>query len=228
MSNVTMIVFSILLILLFGTVTGYLFGRKGKNGKRVTRFSSLEKIRSIGELSVLKIFTKEIVAQEDHVLGNFGRKYLQPLITNKKIVMIFDFVINCSYDLKSTSFRIERTCEGFTITLPGPKYDVNIRNISFYDEQRSQILPFLLPGLFQNVLGGGFSVEDKNRLIEEAKNVIREKARELVRDMQMDIETSARKTLERIAFSFVEEQVDILFMGGEEMEVRSSLERETA
>lgn len=228
MSNVTLITFSILILMLIGIVAGYLLGRKRQNGKRVTRFSSLERIRSIGELSVLKIFTKEIVAQEDHILGNFGRKYLQPVITNKKIVMIFDFVINCSYDMKSPRFSIERSGERFRITLPAPKYDVNIRNISFYDEQRSQFLPFLLPGIFQNFFGGGFSVEDKNRLIEEAKNVIREKARELVTDMQMDIEASARKTLERIAFSFVQEQVEILFTEGEEMEVRATLEKQTA
>ncbi|MBN1333906.1 MAG: DUF4230 domain-containing protein [Synergistales bacterium] len=228
MSNITIFTFSILMILLTGLVIGFLFGRKRKSDKRVTRFSSLEKIRSIGELTVLKIFTKEIVAQEDHALGNFGRKYLQPIITNKKIVMIFDFVINCSYDLKSPGFIIERSADRFTVTLPCPKYDVNIRNISFYDEQRSQFLPFLLPGLLQNVLGGGFSVEDKNRLIEEAKNVIREKAHQLVMDMRIDIEASARKTLERIAFSFAEVEGDILFREGEEMEVRASLGKETA
>jgi len=228
MSTITMQIIAMIIILVSGIILGVVFTKSRKGSARVNRFSSLEKIRSIGELSVLRIFTKEIVAQEDHVLGNFGRKYLQPIITNKKIVMIFDFVINCSYDLKSNAFGIERTSDGVTITLPAPRYDVNIRNITFYDEQRSQILPFLLPGILQNVLGGGFSVDDKNRIIEEAKNVIREKAMQLVGDMKSDIESSARNTLERIAFSCLNEEVEIFFREGEEMEVRAELEKNSA
>lgn len=190
--------------------------RRKKNGGQVNVFSSIERMRSIGTLSVFKVITKEIVTETDHTWGELGERYLGWVLTRKKMAMIFEFEIDFSYNLQHPSFRIDETAEGHVIQMPPCDHCVHIRDIRFYDEQRSKLLPWLLPDLLNGFLGGGFSEEDKNGLVDAAKIHAEKQAMELIGDIRSEVRSSAKSTLESIsrafgavelAFEFAEEQV---------------------
>ena len=48
--------------------------RTRKNAREMNVQSSIQDMKAIGELSVFKVITKEIVTESDHLLGNFGKK----------------------------------------------------------------------------------------------------------------------------------------------------------
>ncbi|MCS6996469.1 MAG: hypothetical protein NZ533_05860, partial [Casimicrobiaceae bacterium] len=55
---------------------------------------SLEGLRAVGELTVFRAITKEIVTETDYSFGEFGRKYLRWAFSQKKLAMIFEFQID--------------------------------------------------------------------------------------------------------------------------------------
>ena len=73
-------------------------------GREIKIHASLEELRSVGELVVFKVITKEIVTTSMHWLGEKGKKYFQWLISTKKMAMIFEFDIDFRYDLRSPDF----------------------------------------------------------------------------------------------------------------------------
>jgi hypothetical protein len=95
--------------------------------------------------------------------------------------------------------------------MPRCLYEVHIRDISFYDEQNSKFLPWLLPDLLNRAFGSGFSEEDKNQLKEEAKNQAAQLAEGVVNKLQSEVENSARQTLTTLAKSLGIQKVDIDF-----------------
>ena len=187
--------------------------RKTAPASRVTSLiSSLESVRSIGYLSVFKAFTKEIVTETDHSWGSFGKKYLGWVLSNKKMAMIFEFEIDFRYDLRSVEFSIAELSEGcFVFTLPPCLHEAHIRNIQFYDEQGSRLLPWLLPEILSGFLPSGFSEEDKNRLVADAKSHAQAQSRRLIDTLESEVQSSARRTLESIAFSLGAKKVEFEF-----------------
>jgi len=181
-------------------------------GRAIRIHASLEELRSVGELVVFKVITKEIVTTSTHWLGEKGKKYFQWLISTKKMAMIFEFDIDFRYDLHSPDFIIEEQGENkFRLKMPQCFYEVHIRDISFYDEQNTKFLPWLLPDLLNRAFGSGFNEEDKNSLIEEAKYQATQMAENLVRKMRSEVENSCRQTLEAISKNFGAEKVLIDF-----------------
>jgi hypothetical protein len=79
---------------------------------------SMEEMRAIGDLSVYKAFTKEIVTETDHSWGEFGGKYLGWLL-KKKMAMIFEFEIEFHYTLRSNAFAITNPDPGRGFRLRG-------------------------------------------------------------------------------------------------------------
>jgi hypothetical protein len=141
----------------------WLFFRPRGSGKEVRIYSSIEQLRSVGELVAFKMVTKEIVTASQHWFGDTGKRYFQWLVSTKKMAMIFEFDIDFRYDLRSTDFKIEQLNENrYTLKMPPCLYQVHIRDISFYDEQNSKFLPWLLPDLLNRAFGSGFSEADKN------------------------------------------------------------------
>ncbi len=180
----------------------------------VAHFSTIERFHSLGELSVYKVVTKEIVTARDHAFGEIGQKYFRWLLSNKKMAIIFQFDIDFKYDLNSPDFQVvEKSDGGFEITMPEVEYDTNIKDIKFYDEQGARLLPWLLPSLVTAAFSDGFDEASKNKLIEEAKVQVAQMATEFAASMRSDVESSARKTLESIAKSFGAKQVLITFSG---------------
>jgi len=186
--------------------------RRNKPAGQTRIFSSIERLRAIGQLSVYKVMTKEIVTETDHTWGEFGTRYLKWVLSSKKMAMIFEFVIDFRYNLQSPLFKIEEIgAATYSVTLPPCDYEVHIRDIRFYDEQGSKLLPWLLPDLLNGFLSDGFSEEDKNKLVNAAKGHAEKQALELINNMQSEVQKSARTTLESISRAFGAETVEFKF-----------------
>lgn len=184
--------------------------RNRQPAREISIHSSIERFRAIGQLSVFKVITKEIVTETDHSWGEFGAKYLGWVLSKKKMAMIFEFEIDFRYDLRSPDFRIEPAgAGGSIITMPPCLHEAHIRDIQFYDEQRSRLLPWLLPDLLSGFLTDGFSEEHRNRLVSAAKAHAEQQARRLISSFESDVQASARTTLQSIAKAF--DVVDVRF-----------------
>lgn len=178
--------------------------------------AAIEELRSIGVLSVFKAVTKEIVTARDHSLGNLGKRYLEWLITSRKMAMIFEFDIDFQYDLRDRAFGVVAAGSGdYRISMPPCAYVVHVRNVTFYDEQDEKLLPILLPDVINKILPGGFREEDRNRLMEEARTQAEGLAENLARRLGSEVQTSARQTLEMLAKSFGARAVTIDFPEGD-------------
>ena len=167
---------------------------------KITVHSGIEHMKSIGQLSVFKVVTKEIVTEIDHTWGDFGEKYLSWVVSGKKMAIIFEFEIDFRFDLRRPEFEIiPGPDNSYTIKMPPCFFDAHIRDIRFYDEQRSRFMPWLLPELLNGFLSGGFSESDKNKLVTAAKNHAAKQAVQLIGSIQSEVENSAKATLESIA-----------------------------
>jgi hypothetical protein len=174
--------------------------RKNKPAREIRVFSSIEKLRAIGQLSVYKVLTKEIVTETDHTWGEFGNRYLSWVLSGKKMAMIFEFEIDFRFNLQSPLFEIkEKGEDAYAIIMPPCDYEVHIRDIRFYDEQGSKLLPWLLPDLLNGFISGGFREEDKNRLVDAAKSHAEKQALQLINNIQSEVQKSAKSTLESIS-----------------------------
>jgi hypothetical protein len=186
-------------------------GRPRKPGK-VDVISTVERFKSVGELVVFKVFTKEIITTSDHWFGETGKKYFRWLASEKKMAMIFQFDIDFKYDLHSPDFVVEPLeIDSYLLKMPKCLYESHIENISFYDEQRARLLPWLLPDLLSKAFSDNFGEEAKNRLVAEAKDQASQMANELVKRMQSEVQKSARQTLGLLAKGFGAREITITF-----------------
>jgi hypothetical protein len=185
---------------------------KSKAGPQIQAFLSIEDLRSIGELSVFKVLTKEIVTAKDHWLGDFGKKYMEWVISSKKMAMIFEFDISFKYNLRDPDFVVENQGQGlYRVKMPRCRYDIFIRDITFYDEQRSRFMPWLIPDLLNDVFGPGFNEEDRNRLKREARQQAEALASNLVNRLRSEVQSSARETMEMLAKGFSAQKITVEF-----------------
>ncbi|WP_107775984.1 DUF4230 domain-containing protein [Campylobacter concisus] len=179
--------------------------------------TEISQLKSIGELSVFQVYSKEIVTKTDHAFGNFGKEYLRWLISEKKLSMIFEFEINFIYDLTSPKLEITQIANSsYKINMPPCKYKFSIADMKFYDEKNGKFIPFLLPDSLNGFFGSTFTEEDKNRLIEEARNEVKKMSVRLISQLQSKIHKSARDTLEAIAKSFGANKVEFVFDDNDE------------
>jgi hypothetical protein len=175
--------------------------------------ASIERMRAIGQLSVFKVITKEIVTETDHSWGEFGQKYLSWVMSGKKMAMIFEFEIDFRYDLRRPEFEVlERPGRAFLVRVPPCFFEAHIRDIRFYDEQRARVLPWLLPDLLNGFLAGGFSEADKNKLVVAAKGHAEKQAVALIESLQSEVQNSAQSTLLALSRAFGAEQVEFEFL----------------
>ena len=218
-----------LIVLVFGILVGAggvigirrMFHKKGPKSTvpEYQIHSFLENLKSVGELVVFKAFTKEIVTAAANWFGDTGKRYLTWLVSNKKMAMVFEFEINFRYDLKSPDFAVSDAGDGkFNIRMPQCLYDISIRRISLYDEQKTKLLPWLLPGLVSEFFGTTFNEGEKNRLMDEALKQASFMADQLINRLSSEIEKSARQTMETLAKSFGAKSVQLDFSKSEMVE----------
>jgi hypothetical protein len=202
----------IVTLVVVGGVWIWLKLKTNKSVKDVRIFSSIEQLRAMGQLSVYKVMTKEIVTETDHTWGEIGTRYLSWVLSKKKMAMIFEFVIDFRYNLQSPLFEIiEKSDTAYSIVMPPCDYEVHIRDIRFYDEQGAKLLPWLLPDLLNGFLSNGFSEDDKNKLVDAAKGHAEKQALELINNIQSEVQKSAKTTLESISKAFGVKHLDFKF-----------------
>lgn len=207
----------------------WLKSRHGKSAAEIHVFSSIEQLRAIGQLSVYRVLTKEIVTETDHTWGEFGSRYLSWVLSGKKMAMIFEFAIDFRFNLQSPLFQIKERGEGsYAISMPPCEYEVHIRDIRFYDEQGSKLLPWLLPDLLNGFLSGGFSEENKNKLVAAAKGHAERQALELINNIQSEVQKSAKSTLESVSRAFGARHLEFTFATKAATEVQVALPEKLA
>ena len=194
--------------------------------------SSIDELRAIGELSVFKAVSKDLITHSDHTFGEFGRKYLSWAFTKKKLAMVFEFEMDFRYDLRSGQFRVEAV-QSLTDVGPAPgspqapavavidmppcRVDVSVKDLAFYDEQRAKLLPWLLPDLVQGFFDGSFNEDDKNRLIAAARTHAMTQAQSLAERYREQVERSAHTTLAMLVRPLGYPTVQVRFAARQEL-----------
>jgi len=190
----------LVVVLIFGAVVIALLRRSPGAGATVEMRASVEHLRAVGELVVLKVFTQQIVTQSDHVMGEWGEKWLNWLVSSKKTAMIFEFVVDFRYDLKTPAFQAAVVGEtGIRFEMPPCFYEIQLKDISIYDERASALVPLLLPEWLGQAFGGRFTEKEKNELIQAARQKAEEMALQLTKRMLGEVRQSAETTLSAIA-----------------------------
>ena len=107
----------------------------------VTYESFVTSMKAVGELSVFRIVTKEVITASDHWFGEFGKKYLNWLLSSQRITLVIEFDVDFRYDLTDSAFRVEREGEGvFRMTLPPCRHEVLIRDMRIHSEDKTELL----------------------------------------------------------------------------------------
>ncbi len=196
--------------------------RRGRGGGRknspqiMTRESFITSMRAVGELSVFRIMTKEVITASDHWLGEFGQKYLNWLLSSQRITLVIEFDVDFRYDLTDPRFAITAKAGGFHVVLPPCRHEILIRDMRIHSEDKTELLPWLMPDLLGRFITGGFSVEAKNKLIQETRQQARGLAGDLVGKAGLEAQKSATRTLTMLAQGLGVDQVEIDFLGADE------------
>jgi hypothetical protein len=221
----------VFLLLGFGGGWAWRARRRVEPRELVVR-GSVDELRAIGELSVFKAVSKDLITHSDHTFGEFGRKYLSWAFTKKKLAMVFEFEMDFRYDLRSERCRVEavvppadvgpragvpQPVPKALIELPPCRVEVSIKDLAFYDEQRSRLLPWLLPDLLQGFFDGRFSEEDKNRLIGAARAHAMAQAQGLAERYRAQVERSAYTTLAMLVRPLGYAEVEVRFASKQEL-----------
>ncbi len=178
--------------------------------------SVIESIRAVGELTVFRIVAKEIATQHEHIFGNFGKNYLNWLWSGKKAALVFQFVIDFKYNLRSKDFEIiEKSPGSYLLKMPKCTHDISLKDMKVYDEQGSQFLPEVLPKFLGRILGSRVSEDEKNQLIQAAQENAIKLAEGYAKGMSAELEKSARQTLEPIGRAFGAEHMRFDFGGSD-------------
>jgi len=208
--------------ILIGLVVAALLGltwrlaRRGRGKGRAPVAPTIESfvtsMRAVGELSVFRIMTKEVISASEHWFGEFGRKYLKWLLSEQKITLVMEFDVDFRYDLNDPACKVTRTGpDGFRITLPPCRHEVFLRDMRIHSEDTSELLPWLMPDLVGRFFTGGFSVDAKNKLIVETRQESRRFAADLVRKVEAEAQASAIRTLSTLTQGLGQPQVEFAF-----------------
>jgi hypothetical protein len=190
--------------------------RKGTVAKANTVQSFVTSMRAVGELSVFRIMTKEVISTSDHWFGEFGKKYLGWLFSSKHMTLIIEFDVDFRYDLNDPAFRVSDEGSGkVALTLPPCRHEILIRDMQIHSEGKTEFLPWLMPDLLGRFFTGGFSVEAKNRLIAETRQEASRFARALVQRATGEAQASATRTLEMLCRGLGATEVNVEFLAAE-------------
>ena len=122
------------------------FARRGRSGGRapavVNHESFITSMKAVGELSVFRIMTKEVITASEHWFGEFGKKYLNWLLSEQRITLVIEFDVDFRYDLDDPQFRVLGQGEGaFNVVLPPCRHEVLIRDMRIHSEDKTKLLP---------------------------------------------------------------------------------------
>jgi hypothetical protein len=146
--------------------------------------TSVDYIRQIGDLAVLRASIKEIVTTK---VGNAGW-----FTTQGKLAIICHFDIKYTYDLRKARISAGTRSDGVrycVIHLPKHQYEVSTQSIRFYDEQDGSWL-----GFAQRT-----PPDERTKALDAARVQAETQAKAFLTDMQGEIQNSARATLGQLA-----------------------------
>jgi len=156
-------------------------------GSVATVATSVDFIREIGELHVLRASVKEIVTS---AVGEASW-----LKTPGKLAIICHFDIKYKYNLHKARIVAGGRGDGTRycmIRLPRHDYEVSTGQIRFYDDQDGTWL-----GFPQKT-----PPDEKTRVLEAARRQAEEQAKAFLGDLEGEIQASARSTVTQIAKAF--------------------------
>ncbi len=190
--------------------------RRGRGKSRKPAAPTIESfvtsMRAVGELSVFRIMTKEVITASEHWFGEFGKKYLNWLLSEQRITLVMEFDVDFRYDLNDPACKVDRTGpDSCRITLPPCRHEVFLRDMRIHSEDKPELLPWLMPDLVGRFFTGGFSVDAKNQLISETRQESRRFAAELVRKVETEAQNSAIRTLSTLTQGLGQLQVEFVF-----------------
>jgi hypothetical protein len=182
---------TILALALAMLFAGYLLrgalGTRSGAGTVPTVATSVDFIRDIGELHVLRASVKEIVTS---AVGEASW-----LKTPGKLAIICHFDIKYKYNLHNARIVAGGRGDGTRycmIRLPRHDYEVSTGEIRFYDDQDGTWL-----GFTQKT-----PPDEKTRVLEAARRKAEEQAKAFLGDLESEIQASARSTVTQIARAF--------------------------
>jgi hypothetical protein len=191
------------------------FARRSAKKDRVpvvNHESFITSMKAVGELSVFRIMTKEVITASEHWFGEFGKKYLNWLLSEQRITLVIEFDVDFRYDLNDPQFRVESRGENaYNVVLPPCKHEVLIRDMRIHSEDKTKLLPWLMPEVLDRMVTGGFSVDAKNKLISETRLQTSNYAGELVSKATGEAQRSAARTLSMLAQGLGASKVDFDF-----------------
>jgi hypothetical protein len=158
--------------------------------------TSVDFIRDIGELHVLRASVKEIVTTP---VGEATW-----LRAPGKLAIICHFDIKYKYDLHKARIVAGGREDGSrycVIRLPRHEFEVSTGKIQFYDDQDGTWL-----GFTQKT-----PPDEKTRVLEAARRQAEEQAKVFLGDLEGDIQASARSTVAQIARAFGYSDVRVEF-----------------
>jgi hypothetical protein len=149
--------------------------------------ASVDYIRQIGDLAVLRASVKEIVTTK---VGNAGW-----FTTQGKLAIICHFDIKYKYDLRKAHIAAGTRDDGTRycmIHLPKHEYEVSTKSIQFYDEQDGTWLGFV-----QRT-----PPDERTKALEAGRLQAESQAKAFLTEMESEIQSSAKATLGQIARAF--------------------------
>ncbi len=99
----------------------------------------------------------------------------------------------------------------YLVTMPPCRHEVLIRDMRIHSEDKTELLPWLMPDLLGRFFTGGFSVEAKNKLISETREQASRFAGNLVKRTTGEAQRSATLTLSMLAQGLGAQRVDFDF-----------------
>jgi len=189
--------FMVLALVLLVGAAAYFTGRRVSSGGSVPSVStSVDFIRQIGELHVLRASVKEIVTSK---IGDANW-----LRTPGKLAIICHFDIKYKYNLQKARIVAGSREDGSRycmIHLPRHEYEVATREIRFYDEQDGTWLGFTLKT----------PPDEKTKALDAARQQAEIQAKAFLTEMEGEIQASATATLSQIARAFGYSDISIEF-----------------
>ncbi len=202
--------FSTIVLLVLLTVSIMIIFSGGRKYK-VDIHPVIEKVKEIGELHFFQIYFKDIIVETKPFVTNPNLAYLNFFVSEKKMILLVEFLSEFKIDLMEPAFAINVNDEdGYVeFLLPRIKYTVNIKDLRFIDEQNARILPFLLPGFLSTQIG--FTVDERNEIISQAKRSVELSTRNYLRFHKKEIHQALYRAVSSLAAGFGYTDVRIAF-----------------
>lgn len=205
METVVIVVLTVLVLVL---LTDKL-RRSGSRANSISVESTLEKIRDVGDLCVLKAHIKESVTLKSDERWH---------TTDGKMALICSFEIEFRYDLRKIQIESIGKENKYRLTIPPHFCKVIPDKIEFYHEEKRKY-----GGLFP----ADFTVEERNEMIVKARREATNQAEILHESIEGKVQEAAKATLRAIGSAFGASSMEFRFSTADTVvaQIREGMEK---